>query len=394
MHDSEDSIIIEMLTGAKRDLLRFVKFQFELYQNAPLWVPPLIRDELKSLNPATNPGLKDCELRLWLATRNNKCVGRIAGVINQRDNELRGLRAMRFCLLDFVDDEQVARKLLETVEEWAGEEKMDRLEGPLGLSTFERSAVLIDGFDRLPTVVSSYNFPYYSSHIESCGFTKEVDYLEHRFRLPSKLNPKYRKVAQYVLKKKGLRLLETKSTRELRPRGQEIFQLINAAYSHLYEFTPMTDPEIEALIKKFFSFIDPRFVKLVVNEQNSIVAVGVAMPSWSNLMQKLRGNLWRLLFVTPRKELKGSSDTLDLYLVAVAPELQNAGIHAILMQEMHQTAIASGFKWVETNGELETNSQVLSLWKDIDHETHKRRRIYSKKLSVQSGPTPSSKSAY
>ena len=142
----------------------------------------------------------------------------------------------------------------------------------------------------------------------------------------------------------------------------------------------MADREIDALIKKFFSLIDPRFVKLVVDERDKIVAVGVAMPSWSVLMQKLRGRLWRLMFVKPRKELKGSSDTLDLYLVAVAPELRNAGLHAIVMQEMHQSAVAAGFKWVETNGELETNSQVLSLWKDIDHETHKRRRIYSKKI--------------
>lgn len=380
MSDKEDSITIERLTGTTKDLRRFVQCQFDLYQNVPLWVPPLIRDELKSLRVETNPGLEGCELRLWLAIKDDKCVGRIAGVINHRDNKLRDLRAMRFCLLDFIDDEQAAQKLLTTVEEWAAEDKMNLLEGPLGLTTFERSAVLVDGFDRLPTVVSSYNFPYYAGHIESCGFTKEVDYLEHRFRLPSELNPKYRKVAQYVLKKKGLRLLETKSTRELRPLGHEIFQLINSAYSHLYEFTPMTDPEIDALIKKFFSFIDPRFVKLVVDENDAIVAVGVAMPSWSNLMQKLRGKLWRLLFVSPRKELKGSSDTLDLYLIAVSPALRNAGLHTIVMQEMHQTAIAAGFQWVETNGELETNSQVLSLWKDIDHETHKRRRIYSKKL--------------
>ncbi|YCM44566.1 hypothetical protein V2O64_00845 [Verrucomicrobiaceae bacterium 227] len=383
MRDEENIITIEALTGAKKDLRRFVRFQFELYEGDPLWVPPLIRDELKSLNVATNPGLEDCELRLWLAIRGSICVGRIAGVINHRDNELRDLHAARFCLLDFVDDAEVARSLLETVETWAKGKGMNLLEGPLGLTTFERSAVLVDGFDRLPTVASSYNFPYYAAHIAACGFAKEVDYLEHRFQLPPELDPKYRKVARYVLKKKGLRLLAKKSSRELQPLGREILQLINAAYSHLYEFTPMSDREIDALIKKFFNFIDPRFIKLVVDEHGAIVAVGVAMPSWSGLMQKLRGQLWRLLFVRPRKELKGSSDTLDLYLVAVAPELRNAGLHAIIMQEMHQSAVAAGFKWVETNGELETNTQVLSLWKDIDHETHKRRRIYSKKLGSQ-----------
>lgn len=380
MLDKESLIKIKSLSGSRRDRLRFVQFLFDLYRNSPLWVPPLIRDELKSLDARANPGLENCELQLWLAIRNGRCVGRIAGVIHRRDNKLRNLEAARFCLLDFEDDPAVARLLLETVENWAVEKEMTLLEGPFGLTTFERSAVLVDGFDRLPTVVSSYNFPYYGPAIESCGFAKEVDYVEHRFELPPELNSKYQRVAKYALKKKKLRLVEKKSARELRPLGREIFQLINAAYSDLYEFTPMTDGEIDALIKKFFSFIDPRFVKLVVDTEDKIVALGAAMPSWSGLMQKLQGRVRRVFLAWLGGELKGSPDTLDLYLIAVTPELRNAGLNAIIMQEMHQSAAAAGFKWVETNGELETNSQVLSLWKDIDHETHKRRRIYSKAL--------------
>ena len=381
MPDNESLIKIERLSGSRRDRLRFVQFLFDLYHNAPLWVPPLIRDELKSLDAKANPGLENCELQLWLAIRNGSCVGRIAGVIHRRDNKLRNVEAARFCLLDFEDDPAVARLLLETVENWAVEKEMTLLEGPFGLTTFERSAVLVDGFDRLPTVVSSYNFPYYGPAIESCGFAKEVDYVEHRFELPPELNSKYQRVAQYALKKKKLRLVEKKSVGELRPLGREIFQLINAAYSDLYEFTPMTDGEIDALIKKFFNLIDPRFVKLVVDTEDQIVALGVAMPSWSGLMQKLQGRMRRVFLAWLGGELKGSRDTLDLYLIAVAPKLRNAGLNAVVMQEMHQSAAAAGFKWVETNGELETNSQVISLWKDIEHETHKRRRIYSKALA-------------
>ncbi|MDB4571110.1 hypothetical protein N9101_01315, partial [Akkermansiaceae bacterium] len=380
MPDNESLIKIESLSGSRRDRLRFVQFLFDLYDNAPLWVPPLIRDELKSLDARANPGLENCELQLWLAIRNGRCVGRIAGVIHRRDNKLRNVEAARFCLLDFEDDPAVAKLLLETVGNWAVEKEMTLLEGPFGLTTFERSAVLVDGFDRLPTVVSSYNFPYYGPAIESCGFAKEVDYVEHRFELPPELNSKYQRVAQYALKKKKLRLVEKKSVGELRPLGREIFQLINAAYSDLYEFTPMTGGEIDALIKKFFNLIDPRFVKLVVDTEDKIVALGVAMPSWSGLMQKLQGRMKRVFLAWLGGELKGSRDTLDLYLIAVAPELRNAGLNAVVMQEMHQSAAAAGFKWVETNGELETNSQVLSLWKDIEHETHKRRRIYSKAL--------------
>ena len=171
MPDKESILEIESLSSSRRDRLRFAQFLFDLYQDAPLWVPPLIRDELKSLDARANPGLENCELQLWLAIRNGRCVGRIAGVIHRRDNKLRNVEAARFCLLDFEDDPAVPRLLLETVENWAVEKEMTLLEGPFGLTTFERSAVLVDGFDRLPTVVSSYNFPYYGPAIESVSYT-------------------------------------------------------------------------------------------------------------------------------------------------------------------------------------------------------------------------------
>jgi len=365
--------------STKRGRRRFVHFQFELYKDNQLWVPPLIGDEVEALDPEANPGLADAELKLWIAVQNGRCVGRIAGIINHRDNDLRNIKAARFALLDFIDDAQVCTRLLETVESWATGRGMQKLEGPLGLTTFERSAVLVEGFDRLPTAVSSYNYTYYANAIEACGFEKEIDYVEHRFRLPQELDPKYQKVARYVLKKKGLNLLEKRTRKELLPLGKEIFHLINAAYSDLYEFTPMSDAEIDFLIEKFFSLIDPRFVKMVTDAAGAIVAVGVAMPSASKGLQAARGRLWPLgllKFLWANRK----NDTLDLYLVAVKPELRNAGLNAILMHEMHKQAVASGLEWVETNGELETNTRVLSMWKDIPHETHKRRRIFSKPI--------------
>lgn len=381
MGDKSSSVSIEPLSGSLVDRRRFVRFQFDLYRNDPMWIPPLIVDELNSLSLKTNPGLENCELQLWLAIRGGQCVGRVAGVINHRDNKFRGVKAARFCLLDFIDDHEVARALLETVEAWAIDQEMNVLEGPLGLTTFERSAVLIEGFDHLPTVVSSYNFPYYAKHLESCGFAKHIDYLEHHFQIPAELTPKYQKVADYVLKKKGLRKVEHLSRKNLRPLGREIFQLINDAYSGLYEFTPMSNQEVDALIGKFLSFIDPRFIKLIVNESDTIVAVGIAMPSHSTLLQKINGQRWRILPALVWDRLTVRKDTLDLYLVAVSPGLRNSGLTAILMQMMHQSALNAGIKRIETNGELETNIRVLAMWKDIDHETHKRRRIYSKKLA-------------
>ena len=275
------------------------------------------------------------------------------------------------------DDLDVSGRLLGSVEVWARDAGMERLEGPLGLTTFERSAILVEGFEYLPTAVSSYNFPYYGAHMERLGFGKEVDYVEHRFTLMEELDPKYAKVSEYVLKKKGWHLVEKKSRKELLPFGREIFELINAAYSGLYEFTPLRPREIDALIKKFFSFIDHNFIKLVADRDGVLVAVGVAMPSVSRGLQAAGGRLWPLGYLRFLRAMR-RNDTLDLYLVAVAPALRNTGLTAILMSEMHRQAIAAGLEWVETNGELETNTQVISMWKGIDYETHKRRRIYRK----------------
>ena len=364
---------------SRRGRRRFVQFQFDLYSGDPVWVPPIFADEVRALDRTKNPGLESSEVRSWLAMRDGDCVGRVAGVINSRDNEMRGTTAARFCLIDFIDDREVSERLVETVTEWARQAGMTRLEGPLGLTTFERSAVLVEGFDRLPTAVSSYNFPYYPAHFEALGFKKQVDYGEHRFRLPRELDPRYLKVASYMLKKKGLQRLEMKSRKKLLARGREIFHLVNAAYSDLYEFTPMSDCEIDALITKFFSFIDPRFVKLVADREGAIVAVGVGMPSLSEGLQAARGRLWPFGFLKLLRAVK-RTDTLDLYLIAVKPALRNTGLNAIVMQDMHAEIAKAGMDWVETNGELETNTRVLSMWKDIEHETHKRRRIYTKAI--------------
>lgn len=370
------NIQIEAVSG-KRGRRRFVRCQFDLYSGDPNWVPPLIRDEIATLDPASNPGLRSGAPMLWLAMRDGNCVGRIAGIINARDNALRGAKAARFSLVDFIDDPEVSRSLVGTVERWALENGMERLEGPLGVTTFERSAVLVDGFDRLPTAVSSYNFSYYGKHFEALGFQKQIDYVEHRFRIPAELDPKYEKIASYVLEKKRLKRFEKRSRKELLPHGEEIFRLINQAYAELYEFMPLTGDESDALIKKFFAFIDPSFVKMVVDADGKIVAAGIAMPSVSLGLQAARGKLWPLGLLRFLRAQK-KNDTLDLCLVAVKPELRNAGLPAILMHEMHKQAVAAKLQWAESNGELETNLRVLSMWKDIEHETHKRRRIYAK----------------
>jgi GNAT superfamily N-acetyltransferase len=371
-------IMIKRISG-RRALSRFVRFPFSLYRNCPLWVPPMISDELSGIDAEKNPVFGFTDAGYWLAEREGKAVGRVAGFVNRRDNERRGKQTVRFGMIDFVDEPAVCTALLDTVERWAEEQGMDLLEGPLGPGHFDRNCVLIEGFDELPTAISSYNFPYYAAHIESCGYRKETDYLEHRVAISAEPDPKVERISTYVLKKKGLSLWQAASKRQLLSRGREFFQLINTAYADLHDFVALSDDEIGFLIKQFFTYIDRRYIKVVEDQSGAMVAVGVAMESFSVALQSARGKLWPFGWWRMMQAMKGN-DVLDLCLVAVRPDLQGSGLNAIVMHEMHKVAVKRGLKWAETNGELETNTKILSMWKGYDHRTHKRRRIYSKRL--------------
>ena len=360
-------------------LLKFVDFPFQLYKKSNYWVPPMRKAELNAMLPEKNPSLLDSDFSYWLVLKGETVVGRVAGYINWRDNKLRKRSASRFGSIDFVDDPLVCKLLLGQVEDWSSNLGISQVDGPLGPGHFDRNCVLVEGFNELPTVISSYNFPYYPSHIEDCGYTKEVDYLEHRIKISGDPDSRIEKISSYVLKKKNLFLWSAKSKKELIQRGKEFFQLINEAYAGLHDFVPLTDAEIDYLISHFFSFIDKKFVKIVVDENDNMVGAGIAMESYSKAMKACKGKLfpfgWLKVLISMRK-----NDVLDLCLVAVSSEYRNQGLNSILMHEMHKTAINTGLKWAETNGELETNSEILDMWKGYDFQTHKRRRIYTKKL--------------
>jgi len=364
----------------KKELLRkFVQFPYDLYEGSKYWVPPFMMEEMKSLIPEKNPSLNQSDFECWLVLRGKEIVGRVAAFINRKDNKIRGRNAVRFGMLDFIDDASVCEILLMQVENWAHEKELDSIEGPLGPGHFDRNCVLVEGFDELPTAISSYNYPYYGKHIESYGYVKEVDYLEHRIKISKEPDPRVEKISSYVLRKKGLSIWAARSKKELIARGKEFFELINEAYTGLHDFVPLSDEEIEYLISHFFSFIETKYVKIVVDGKGDIVAVGVAMESVSEALQRSGGKFlpfgWLKIWLAMR-----SNDVLDLCLVAVAEKFQGAGLNSILMHEMHKTALDNGLMWAETNGELETNSQVLTMWDGYDYRTHKRRRIYSKTL--------------
>lgn len=373
------SVKIREVRG-RRELRQFVRYPFELYRGSPWWVPPLIRGELDQLDERVNPAFQFVRGRYWLAEDGRGRIrGRIAGFLP--DERGGGVEMAHFGYLDLEDDAEVAAALLGVVEDWMREEGVSRLEGPYGVTTFDTGAVLVEGFEELPTAASSYNHRYYGGHLESCGYHKSVDYLEFELNGVRSVNERVAKLAAYTLRRKKVRLQEVATRAEVRSLAPEAFDVINEAYAGLHGFIPLTQDQIDYYTGKYFSFLDPSYVKALRDESGRMIAVGISMPSLSRGLQAARGRLFPFGFLRLMREVKRTT-TLDLYLVAVRKEWQNAGLPAILMHETHTSAVGRGLKRVETNGELESNEAVQALWELYEPRQHKRRRVYAKELGA------------
>ena len=367
---------IREVTGRK-GLREFVRFPFQLYAGHAFWVPPLIRGEVQHLDPASNPAFKSLQSRYWMAeSSKGRVQGRVAAYIPRSGGRD---RPARFGYLDFVNDPEVTHSLLGTVEQWAREEGFSSVEGPVGVTSFDSSALLVEGYDQLPTSASSYNFPYYRERLEELHYEKEIDYIEFEISNLAEVNERVERLAAYTMKKKGVQLLELKGRRELRKHAPAVFDVINEAYQHLHDFEPLTREQVSFYTDQYFAYLDPALIKILVDQDEEIAAVGISMPSLSRGLQAARGKLFPLGIFKLMKAVR-KTDTLDLYLVAVRRKWQHAGLPAILMHETHKSMLARGMTRAETNGELETNQSVQALWRSYGARKHKRRRIYRKAL--------------
>lgn len=358
-----------------KQLRSFINFQYRLYRGNPYFVPPLYYDELNTLRWDKNPAFEYCEARYWLAYRDGKIVGRIAGIHNPKYIEKWKHKHLRFGWIDFIDDREVSEKLINTVEAWARELRMDALVGPMGFTDMDKEGLLVEGFEELGTLPMIYNYPYYPEHLNALGFKKDADWLEFEIKTPAEIPEKVQRINDLVLKRSGLSLVAAKRPRDYRPFAIGIFDVINAAYSHLYGFVELTEKQKKVYINQYFSFIDPDFTKIIIDKNNKVVAFGISMPSLSRALQKAQGRLFPVGFFYLLKALK-KPETIDMYLVAVDPEYQGRGINSILMTEITGSCIKRGIRTAETSGELEENKAVQDFWRYYEHRQHKRRRSF------------------
>jgi hypothetical protein len=363
----------------RQDLKKFVHFPHELYKGNPNWVPNLTFDELNTLGKDKNAAFEFCEARYWLAYRDGKIVGRIAAILNHRHVDKWNQPFLRFSWIDFIDDPAVPAALLQVVEGWAKEKGMQAVHGPLGFTDLDREGMLVEGFDELATLATTYNYPYYPRHMETLGYTKDIDWVEYEIAVPREPNETIARIADIALRRNKLHLLEAKNKKELLPHAHELFELIDDEYAHLYGVTPLNEKQVNAYIDQYFGFVTPDFVPMVFDENNRMVAFGVIMPSLSKALQKAHGELFPFGFVHLLSALR-KNDRADLYLVAVRSEYKGKGVNAILMNKMQAVFNRIGVSKVETNPELETNADVQGQWKYYDKRQHKRRRIFIKHL--------------
>lgn len=371
-------ILKEVSTNS--DLKKFVNFQYSLYKENKFWVPPLKKEELFSLRRDKNPAFEFCETRYWLAYKNNEIVGRVAAIINKKFNDKFNKRIMRFGWIDFIDDQEVSDLLLDSVEKWAIEKNMNEIHGPLGFTDMDWEGTLIEGYNEIGTLGAIYNYPYYSKLIENNGFVKEIDWVEFEVSMNNKPIPeKIKRIADITLKRNKLRVLKVKKSKDLLPYSRDLFYLINSAFKDLYGFVELSDKQIDMYVKQYFGFIKPEYLPIVLNEKNELVAFGITMPSLSKAFQKCKGSLFPFGFIHVLKAMK-KNDSLDLYLTAVRPDMQDKGVNAVIISEINKTINKNNIKFVETNRELENNSKVQAQWRFFEHRQHKRRRCYKKDI--------------
>lgn len=372
-----DVLVREVLT--KKELKKFVMFPLKLYQGNKYYIPQLIKEEMSLLSKDKNPAYEFCEVKLWLAYRNEQIVGRIAGIINHNFNEKWQKQSCRFGWIDFIDDDDVSKALLDTVETWAKTKSMHEVQGPLGFSDLDPEGMLIEGFEELSNIATIYNYPYYPMHLNKLGYNKDADWVEYEIRVPEKIPEKIDRIAKIVLKKHNLRVLPAVKIKEIKHYAIDIFELLNLAYQDLYGFVPLTKNQIDFYIKQYISLANPKLICLILDSNDQVAAFGLTFPSMSKAFQKAKGRLlpWGWLHMIDAIK---HEKTVDLYLLAVRPEFQDKGVNSLLFTELLKNYIDNKFVKAESNPELETNHRVQAQWKYFEHRQHKRRRCFIKQL--------------
>ena len=370
--------IKEVIT--KKDLRAFVHFPNQLYKDNPYYVPQIASMCHRTLTPEKNHAFEVCEGKYWLAwNEKGEVVGRVAGIINHKFNEKTGKKTCRFGWIDFIDNREVSKALIDTVEHYAKGKGMDTMIGPMGFLEFDEAGVLVEGFDKLPTVYSKYNAPYYERHLTDMGYVKDADYVEYLIKVPEVIPERYERMAQLVSVKNSLHQAEFRNHKELEPYIDGLFRCLNSAYAHLYGFSELSHSQCDDLKRQFLSKINVDYVSIILDSDEQVIGFGVALPSLAKAVQKSQGSLFPFGWMHILKALK-QNDTIDLLLIAIDEKYKNKGVNAMIFDKFAKGITKNGIKYIESTRELEDNTSVQNLWRYLEHDLTKRARTYIKTI--------------
>jgi len=371
-------ILIKELT-TKKELTEFVKFPLSLYKNNPHWVPPLISDEVASFDKTKNPVFDNAEAFFYGAyNEKGKMVGRVVAIINQHDLK-QNIKKVRFGWLDMVDDIQVTQALLDKVAEKAREYQLEYMEGPIGFSNMDKVGLLTEGYDHLSNMMTWYNYPYYNRHLEQLGFTKEKGFVEMEFLVKNSKPELFKKTAEAIKKRYGVKFIDTPTTTEVLKHVDAMFDLYNETYSKLASYVPISERQREYFKQKYIPFINPEYIRFIEDKDGKLICFAIVMPSFSKALQKAKGKLfpwgwWYLL------QSKRHHDTVEFYLIGVAPEYQSKGIPALLFDYYYDIFTRNGVTHCVITPELEENIAIQQLWKSFDPVIFARRATFKKQV--------------
>ncbi|MBN2260843.1 MAG: GNAT family N-acetyltransferase [Clostridiales bacterium] len=364
----------------KQMLKDFIVFPIKMYHECSNYIPGIIKDDMENFMIDKNPAFDFCESKQWLAYDDfGNIIGRIAAIINYESIEKFGEKRGRFGYIDSIDQIEIFEGLFEVAENWLKEKGMSIIQGPLGFSDLDEEGMLIEGFNEKGTMTTIYNYSYYPDNLKLLGYEIDAVWYEYELMIPKSIDSKIAKLSENVLQKYDLKILKAKSSKGFEPYIHDIFDLINISYKDLYNITTLTERQMEYYKKKYFSFIHPDFVKLILDRDNKVIAFGIGFPSLSKALNKAKGKLFPIGIFYILKAFK-FNDRVELALIAVDPKYQRKGIPAILFNEIFKSLIKNKIQLADLNPQLEDNTAVRSHWKNFDIRQHKKRASFRKKL--------------
>ena len=374
------NLILKVVKSPK-DFDAFVKFPFDIYKDNPYWVPPLIKEEIETIKPDTNPVYNNAKARFFLAYKGDKIVGRIAAIINWIEVKELGKSKVRFGWFDVVDDLEVSKLLLEKVKLFGEEHNLKTIEGPMGFSNLDKAGMLIEGFKERNTMITLYNAPYYKKHLETLGYKINARWVEYEIKIDDfEASPeKVKRFSRLIMERYKLSLLQFKSKDDILPYIDQMFELLDETYNKLQTFIPIQNYQIEYYKRRYIRFIHPDFIKCIVDSEGKLIAFSITMPSFTDALKKINGKINLFNFYHLLKALR-KNNRASFYLIGIHPDFQNKGITAIIFNEMQKLFNKRNINIVETNPELEENIAIQKLWKNYENRLHKKRATFVKEI--------------